>query len=69
MKAAAQTLGGELILATPGDADTESIATEAGRRMSGTQSGNQGRWQEAGYWLLPWITLLVALSFRKESSR
>ena len=69
METAAQTLGGELILATPGDAETKSIAAEARRRMSGTQAGNQGRWQEAGYWLLPWITLLVALSFRKESSR
>ncbi len=69
MEKAAQTLGGELIPVTVGDADTEAIVAVAGRQLSGTQEGDQGRWQEAGYWLLPWIALLVAFSFRKEASQ
>jgi Ca-activated chloride channel family protein len=61
------------------DATVQPLDVEGGdisaivRRAAKTpvaQSGEQGeRWQEAGYWLLPLLALLVLASFRRESTQ
>lgn len=48
------------------DSDIASIVRFAEHRSSSGVAGETSRWQEAGYWLTPWIGLIVAFSFRRQ---
>ncbi len=51
---------------TPDDRDIVSIARAADRKAVVGIAGKSQRWEEAGYWLVPLLTIIVALSFRRE---
>jgi Ca-activated chloride channel family protein len=70
LRGAAKTLGAKVEpLDVVGNADVGAIL----RRAASTpvaQRGEQGeRWQEAGYWLVPLVGLIVATSFRREEQK
>lgn len=49
-------------------ADLDAIIAQAAR-ASRNQAGSQdGNWEEAGYWLIPVIAVLLLLSFRRQVS-
>jgi len=50
----------------PDDQDIASIARAADRKAVVGIAGKSPRWEEAGYWLVPVLTVLVAFSFRRE---
>ncbi|MEM9800588.1 MAG: VWA domain-containing protein [Planctomycetota bacterium] len=51
-----------------GSSDVEALVRRA-RGAPVARGGDDGtRWQEAGYWLVPLIALLVLLSFRREEN-
>ena len=68
LRAAAKTLGADVAAL---DVEGEDIAAIV-RRASGAsiaKAGTQGeRWQEAGYWLVPLVALVLLSSFRKEAN-
>jgi Ca-activated chloride channel family protein len=68
LRAAAKTLGADVAAL---DVEGEDIAAIV-RRASGAplaKAGAQGeRWQEAGYWLVPLVALVLLSSFRKEAN-
>jgi len=68
LRVAAKTLGAAVAAI---DVEGEDIAAIV-RRASGAplaKAGAQGeRWQEAGYWLVPLVALVLVLSFRREAT-
>ncbi|NOT12527.1 MAG: VWA domain-containing protein [Methylococcaceae bacterium] len=68
LRAAANILNASVQTLDVEGGDVSAIARRAARTPI-AQSGEQGeRWQEAGYWLLPLLALLVLVSFRREST-
>lgn len=65
LQAAARALGGELVLATVNDDDVAGLARRLDRRPTGLVPGEQQRWQDAGYYLLLPMALIVLLWFRR----
>ena len=51
---------------TPGNQDIASISKAAERKAVIGIAGQTTRWQEAGYWLVPLLVLIVAASFRRR---
>ena len=52
---------------TPDDQDVSALARAAERQSSMAITGETQRWQEAGYWLVPFLAVLVAASFRRDT--
>lgn len=50
----------------PDDRDIAAIARAADRKAVVGIAGKSPRWEEAGYWLVPGLMVLVACSFRRE---
>jgi Ca-activated chloride channel family protein len=68
LRAAAKTLGADVEQIDVEGKDITAIVRHAASAPS-AKSGQQGeRWQEAGYWLVPLIGLIVLASFRREES-
>ena len=65
---AARTLHATVHESTVDDQDIDAIVRAAAQWSSSPTSGEAARWQEAGYWLVPPIAALVALSFRREQA-
>jgi Ca-activated chloride channel family protein len=63
---AAKTLNADLVRVTPDRGDVESIARQLARTDRLTDVTGQGeRWQDAGYWLVVPLVLLVLAAFRR----
>jgi Ca-activated chloride channel family protein len=68
LRAAAKTLGADVEQIDVEGKDIAAIVRHAASAPI-TKRGQQGeRWQEAGYWLVPLIGLIVLASFRREES-
>jgi len=68
LRAAAKTLGADVEQITVEDNDIAAIVRHAAS-APGAQRGEQSeRWQEAGYWLVPLVGVVVLVSFRREQS-
>ena len=63
----ATVLGGQIQNISVDDSDIDAIVDFANRRPTGGVAGESQRWQEAGYWLTPILTVLVAMSFRRQA--
>lgn len=48
------------------DRDIVSISKAADRKAAVGMAGESQRWEEAGYWLVPLLTVMVAFFFRRE---
>ena len=68
VEAAARLLDGRVQYLTAGEEDITTLAHTAARTSLAAVGGQSSRWQEAGYWLLPLIAVLMALSFRRETT-
>lgn len=65
LETAAKKLGGSLLVCCPDDEDVEQLARRLQTDLVGRGSLETGqRWEDAGYWLLPVLVLLVLASFR-----
>ena len=68
LHSAAQALSANVQLLTADDADVQAL-TRAASHAPVSQSGEaNARWQESGWLLVPVITLIFAVSFRRETS-
>ena len=66
VRAAAKLLGARVVPIEIEGNDVVEVIRHAAKTPV-AQKGQQGeRWQEAGYWLVPLIGLIVLMSFRKE---
>ncbi|HBL44158.1 VWA domain-containing protein [Gimesia sp.] len=63
---AAESLQATVVKLTPDDEDLEHISKTAERKSVISVSGKDQRWEEAGYWLVPLLAMMVAFSFRRE---
>jgi Ca-activated chloride channel family protein len=69
LRAAARTLGAVVEPLNVEGSDVASIVRRAAKAPV-AQSGGQGeRWQEAGYWLVPLVGIILLISFRREEER
>ncbi len=67
LEQAAQTLDAAMQHLTVDNGDVTALAHAAARHSLTGIAGKSTRWQEAGYWLVPLLAFLVALSFRREA--
>jgi Ca-activated chloride channel family protein len=51
------------------DDDIAAIIRRAARTPIAQQGERGGQWQEFGYWLLPFVAIIVAMSFRREEQK
>lgn len=68
LRAAAGTLSAKVERLEAGDGDIAAIVRRAASAPIAQSGESGGRWQEAGYWLVPLVGLLVLLTFRRERS-
>jgi Ca-activated chloride channel family protein len=69
LRAAARTLGATVVpLDDVGDSDIAAIVRRAAHTPVAQRGEQGGRWQEAGYWLVPLLCLMVLASFRRRDS-
>ena len=66
LRAAAKTIGAPVVPLSAQDDDIDAIIHRAARTPIAQEGERGGQWQELGYWLLPFIALIVAMSFRRE---
>ena len=65
LRSAARSLDGKVVPISAGDDDIASIVRRASRTPVAAKGGKGELWQEAGYWMVPAIALIVLLSFRR----
>ena len=66
LSAAARVLGAAVEPFSIQDDDVATIVRRAARTPIAQQGAQSGQWQEVGYWLLPILGVIVAMSFRRE---
>jgi Ca-activated chloride channel family protein len=66
LRAAAKLLGADVEPLDVGDRDVEAIVRRAAKTPVGQIGEQEGKWQEAGYWLVPLLAAAVAASFRRK---
>jgi Ca-activated chloride channel family protein len=66
LRAAAKVLDADVEPLDVGEGDIAAIVRRAARTPVARSGEQEGRWQEAGYWLLPLLAAAVLLSFRRE---
>jgi Ca-activated chloride channel family protein len=65
----ASTLNADVALITPDDKDVAWLARRAGEApVSIAVSGEETRWAEAGWWLVPVLALFSLMSFRRATN-
>jgi Ca-activated chloride channel family protein len=67
LHAAARVLGATVEPLSLQDADVAAIVRRAASTPVAVRGEQGGRWQEAGYWILPLIGLLVLAGYRREA--
>ena len=68
LRAAARILNAKIEPLDIKDGDVAAIVRRAARTPSSKQGEQGGRWQEAGYWLVPFLALIVLASCRREET-
>jgi Ca-activated chloride channel family protein len=68
LRAAAKTLGADVEQITVEDNDIAAIVRHAASAPVAKRGEQSERWQEAGYWLVPLVGVVVLVSFRREQS-
>jgi Ca-activated chloride channel family protein len=69
LRAAARALSATVVpLDEVGSSDIAAIVRRAARTPVAQRGEQGGQWQEAGYWLVPLLCLIVLASFRRRSS-
>lgn len=66
LRAAAKTLGADVEQITVEDQDIAAIVRNAASAPVAKRGEQSERWQEAGYWLVPLLGVVVLVSFRRE---
>lgn len=66
LRAAAKTLGADVEQITVEDQDIAAIVRNAASAPVAKRGEQSERWQEAGYWLVPLLGMVVLVSFRRE---
>lgn len=66
LRAAAKTLGADVEPITVEDQDIAAIVRNAASAPVAKRGEQSERWQEAGYWLVPLLGMVVLVSFRRE---
>jgi Ca-activated chloride channel family protein len=62
----ASSLGADVTLISPDNADVRSLARSAGRAPVAVAAASEGtRWAESGWWLVPLVALLSLNAFRR----
>jgi Ca-activated chloride channel family protein len=69
LRAAARTLGAAVEPLDVEGKDVAAIVRRAARAPVAQHGEQGGQWQEAGYWLVPLLGLLVLASFRREEQK
>lgn len=69
IESAADELSAKVVSVTPTDDDVQAITKGAERNAVVGLGGDSERWQEAGYWLVPLLAVLVLSRFRRDSRR
>jgi Ca-activated chloride channel homolog len=66
LKTASKAMGGTLEIVTPDDKDIKNIASDLEKSLetAAPEKGGQ-RWRDAGFWLVPLITFLTLVWFRR----
>jgi len=64
LDAVARAIGARVLAITSDDADVRDLA-HAAKFAAATLGGQGDHWQDAGYWLVPLITLLSTFWFRR----
>lgn len=67
LRRAARTLDAKVAPISVEDDDITAIVRRAARAPDTKPGGEGDRWQEAGYWIVPAVALIVLLSFRRET--
>jgi Ca-activated chloride channel family protein len=68
LRAAARTLGAQVEALDVEGKDIAAIIRHASGAPRAKAGAEGGRWQEAGYWLLPLVALVLLSSFRREAN-
>lgn len=66
LRAAAAALGADVVQLDVEGRDIAAIQRRAARAPVASRGQQGERWQEAGYWLVPLVALVVLMSFRRE---
>lgn len=69
LRAAARVLGARVEPFSVQDDDVAAIVRRAARTPIAQQGERGEQWQEAGYWLVPLVGFIVAVSFRREEQQ
>ena len=65
MKKAAAAAGAGLVIVSPDDRDVQKLANRIKTSLSAAKQNQGDRWQDAGYWLLPFLLILGLFFFRR----
>ncbi len=65
MKKAAAAAGASLTIVAPDDRDVQKLAGRIKTSLSAAKQNQGDRWQDAGYWLLPFLLVLSLFFFRR----
>lgn len=69
IESAVSTLHGSTVDLAIDDSDITTIVRKADRTSFASVTGEDTRWQEAGYWLVPILVIMMAWTFRRETSQ
>ncbi len=65
MKKAADTLSASLTIVSPDDRDVQTLAGHIETSLSAAKQNEGERWQDGGYWLLPFLLVFGLVFFRR----
>lgn len=69
IRAAATSLSANVTLLAPDSSDTDSLVRRTAKAPVSVESTDAGtHWEEAGWWLVPALAIIVAASFRREQT-
>lgn len=69
VQAAARLLGGTVELLDVENRDVAAIVSKAASAPVAREGSEGERWQEAGYWLVPFVAVLFLSTFRREEQQ
>jgi Ca-activated chloride channel family protein len=69
IRTAARTLKGTVESLSVDDTDINSIIRRAAKSPVAQSGEHGGQWQEAGYWILPFVGFILLASFRREKDK
>lgn len=64
LREAARAGGGDLVIVSPDDRDIRQLAAAVERNVRDAPGNESAQWRDMGWWLLPFLALLLLLFFR-----